>query len=99
MITNQSLMMTPQMKTNLSISSRLYLGMRNEPCGCTELYGKPCHEIVNYDEIIKYRESREEVDIVIESPYFVHRNRGKKTQDARKRNTISEILYRGKMCV
>lgn len=73
--------------------------MRNEPCGCTELYGKPCHEIVNYDEIIKYRESREEVDIVIESPYFVHRNRGKKTQDARKRNTISEILYRGKMCV
>lgn len=99
MITNQSLIMTPQMKTNLSISSRLYLGMRNETCGCTELYGKPYREIVNYDEIIKYRESREEVDIVIESPYFVHRNRGKETQDARKRNTISEILYRGKMCV
>lgn len=78
--------------------------MRNETCGCTEFYGKPCCEFVNYDEIIKYRESckklsLEEVDIVIESPFFVHRNRDKETQDLRKRKTISEILYRGKTCV
>lgn len=43
---------------------------RNEACGCTELYGKPCSEIVNYDEMFEYWESckelsREELDIVI----------------------------------
>lgn len=43
---------------------------RNEACGCTEFYGKPCSEIVNYDEMFEYWESckelsREELDIVI----------------------------------
>lgn len=43
---------------------------RNEACGCTEFYGKPCCEIVNYDEMFEYWESckelsREELDIVI----------------------------------
>lgn len=37
-------------KSDLSISRRLYLGMRNETCGCTDFYGKPCCGIVHYDE-------------------------------------------------
>lgn len=51
-ITNQSLMLTPQMKINLGILSRLNLGMRHVVG--TELYGKPCSEIVNYDEMFEY---------------------------------------------
>jgi hypothetical protein len=56
----------------------------NKTCGCTKLYGKPCSTVINNDDLISLHEycsslERDELDLVIQSALFTHRQNGPKT--------------------
>ena len=53
-------------------------------CGCKRLYEKPCSTVINFEELVRLREycdslEKDELDLVVQSALFTHRQNGPKT--------------------
>ena len=79
---------------------------RNDTCGCKEFYGQPCSNMLDFECIVDYREScqemsREELDIVIKSQLLAHRRSGshtnaKKHKVKERERPFQEFFFHGK---
>ncbi|XP_053378468.1 uncharacterized protein LOC128548102 [Mercenaria mercenaria] len=74
-------------------------------CGCVRLYGKPCSCVVEWSELIKYRQScleksRDELDMIIKVQLYHNRNTGVNTERSkiREKNRQNYYFHGQKIC-
>ena len=101
---NSPLILSLRTRTIASMSDKQNSG--NETCCCKEFYGQPCSTVFDFDSIIDYREScqemsREELDLVIKSQLFAHRRTGlhteaKKHKVKERERPYQEFYFQGK---
>ena len=83
-------------KRNIDIlEEEVVLKFQTESCGCIELHGSPCSNIIDHEELISYRQrctemSSSEKDICIKSQLFMHRHKGVTTQGNGKKAKVRQ---------